>query len=122
MDSEASNHIFGVKSLFQHFRKCDTGHFMRIPNDTTYHVEYVREIHRSPILYLYNVLCIPSFTVNLIAIGQLTRLNKYKIFFDFKYRTRSATTNRTEIEERCLHFDHGSFFVKKTQFTKCSSH
>lgn len=56
LDSGASYHISRVKSLFQHLRKCDTRNFVRIPNGTTYHIEYVGEFHISPTLYIHNVL------------------------------------------------------------------
>ena len=71
MDTRASDHIVCSVSLFQSyitFSHC----VVELPNGESAHVTHISIVKLSNSLILDHVLCVPSFSFNLLSVSQLT--------------------------------------------------
>ena len=72
LDTGATDHIVHSVDLFTKITSSITS-FVQLPNGERVVVTHIGTIQVTPSLILENVLCVPSFTFNLISISQLTR-------------------------------------------------
>ena len=82
IDTGASNHmVHSVSCLSSITSTINT--FVYLPNGEKVLVTHIGTVHISDQLTLYGVLCVPSFTFNLISVSQLTKtLFCCLVFFD----------------------------------------
>ena len=71
MDTGASGHIVCSVSLFQSYTIVSHC-VVELPNDESAHVTYIGIVKLSNSLILEHVLCVPSFSFNLLSVSQLT--------------------------------------------------
>ena len=72
LDTGATDHIVHSLSLFTHITS-SISTFVQLPNGEKVTVTHIGTIQVTSTLKLENVLCVPSFTFNLISISQLTK-------------------------------------------------
>ena len=72
LDIGATDHIVHSVSLFTKITSSITS-FVQLPNGERVVVTHIGTIQVTSSLVLENVLCVPSFTFNLISISQLTK-------------------------------------------------
>ena len=72
MDTGASDHIICSISSFQTYTTVDNC-VVELPNGESVHVTHVGTVKLSNFLILEHVLCVPSFSFNLLSVSQLTR-------------------------------------------------
>ena len=71
MDTGASDHIICSISFFQTYTTVDNC-VVELPNAESVHVTHVGTVKLSNFLILEHVLCVPSFSFNLLSVSQLT--------------------------------------------------
>lgn len=54
---------------------------VKLPNGECAHVTHIGEVQLSPSILLINVLCIPSFSFNLLSVSKLTMNHQCSIIF-----------------------------------------
>ena len=72
LDTGATDHIIHSVDMFTKITNSITS-FVQLPNGERVVVTHIGTIQITPSLVLENVLCVPSFTFNLISISQLTK-------------------------------------------------
>lgn len=70
VDSSASNHMTGDKSIFATYSPCNGHQTVRIANGTRTEVTGTRTINLSNTIILYSVLFVPDLNCNLISINK----------------------------------------------------
>ena len=70
IDTGATNHMFCCPSLFSSVTTIVSS-FIKLPNGAAVPVTHIGVVHLSETLVLQNVLCVPSFTFNLISAKKL---------------------------------------------------
>ena len=87
MDTGASDHIICSMSLFQSYTTvfhC----VVELSNGESAHVTHIGSIKLSSSLILEHVLCVPSFSFNLLSVSQLTqKLLLYLVFISFLFHS-----------------------------------
>ena len=71
LDTGASDHIACSLSLFQSY--IAISHYVELPNGEFAHVTHIGTVKLSNSLTLKHVLCVPSFSFNLVSVSQLTQ-------------------------------------------------
>ena len=71
IDTGATDHIVHSVHLFTEFTTVSC--VVALPNGETAMVTYIGSITLSSTLILHNVLCVPSFSFNLLSVSQLTK-------------------------------------------------
>ena len=71
-EAGATNHIVHSLSFFTHITS-SISTFVQLPNGEKVTVTHIGTIQVTSTLILENVLCVPSFTFNLISVSQLTK-------------------------------------------------
>ena len=71
IDTGATDHIVHSIHLFTEFTTVSC--VVALPNGETAMVTYIGSITLSSTLILHNVLCVPSFSFNLLSVSQLTK-------------------------------------------------
>ena len=80
MDTRASDHIICSMSLFQSYTTV-SHYVVELPNGESAHVTHIGSVKLSTPLILEHVLCVPSFSFNLLSVSQLTqKLPLYLVF------------------------------------------
>ena len=72
IDTGATNHIVHSISMFSSFT-CVSNTYVYLPNGERALVTHVGTVHLTKKLILTNVLCVPSFTFNLISVSHLNK-------------------------------------------------
>ena len=73
IDSGASDHMTGNKSLFSSFENYVSGRFVKITDGSSTAVVMVGTIILGPKLHLSHVLFVPGLAYNLLSINKLTK-------------------------------------------------
>ncbi|KAJ9555731.1 hypothetical protein OSB04_010345 [Centaurea solstitialis] len=81
LDSGASKHICCDRRLFLKIHHIQDSN-VRLPNGVLIPVSGIGNVRINNILLLEDVLFVPQFHLNLLLIGQLTSLGKYRVVFD----------------------------------------
>ncbi|KAJ9538691.1 hypothetical protein OSB04_031424 [Centaurea solstitialis] len=81
LDSGASKHICCDRRLFLKIHHIQDSN-VRLPNGVLIPVSGIGNVRINNILLLEDVLFVPQFHLNLLSIGQLTSLGKYRVVFD----------------------------------------
>ena len=71
IDTGATDHIVHYVHLFTNFTAISID--VELPNGETAMVSHIGSISLSATLVLHNVLCVPSFSFNLLSVSQLTQ-------------------------------------------------
>lgn len=71
IDTGATDHMICSPSLFTTIT-CTTQAHVQLPNGTQVAVTHIGTVQLSPEIRLTNVLCVPSFTFNLLSVSKLT--------------------------------------------------
>lgn len=85
VDSGASDHMTGDKSLFSTYTSCQVNQTVRIANGSRSHVAGIGTICISEKLTLYSVLYVPDLDCNLISVSKLNRDHHCETKFFAKY-------------------------------------
>ena len=72
LDNGATDHMSSNSYMFKH-TKSPTVHSVNLPNDITAPITQTGTVKFSPEMTLQNVLCVPSFRLNLISASKITR-------------------------------------------------
>ena len=78
IDTGATDHIVHSVNLFTNFTAISTN--VELPNGETVVVTHIGSISLSATLVLHNVLCVPSFSFNLLSVSQITNLLPVVLF------------------------------------------
>ena len=78
IDTGATDHIVHSVHLFTNFTAISTN--VELPNGETAVVTHIGSISLSATLVLHNVLCVPSFSFNLLSVSQITNLLPVVLF------------------------------------------
>ena len=81
LDSGASKHICCDRNLFLNIHPIQDSN-VRLPNGTIIPVSGIGNVRINDVLLLEDVLFVPQFHLNLLSIGQLTSVGKYRVLFD----------------------------------------
>lgn len=96
-----------------------TNRYVYLPNHALAQVTHIGTIHFSKSLILYNVLCVPSFELNLISVAKLNQTSSCHATFTnnlcFVQDQHSGKTIGTGIEEA------GLYYLDTSKFAGCSS-
>ena len=79
IDIGATDHIVHSVHLFTNFTAISTN--VELLNGETAMVSHIGSISLSATLVLHNVLCVPSFSFNLLSVSQLTQFSSYCLIF-----------------------------------------
>ena len=79
IDIGATDHIVHYVHLFTNFTAISTN--VELPNGETAMVSHIGSISLSATLVLHNVLCVPSFSFNLLSVSQLTQSSSCYLIF-----------------------------------------
>ena len=79
IDIGATDHIVHSVHLFTNFTAISTN--VELPNGETAMVSHIGSISLSATLVLHNVLCVPSFSFNLLPVSQLTQSSSCYLIF-----------------------------------------
>ena len=99
IDTRAIDHIVCIVNLLSSITAV-TQSIVELPNGETTSVKHIGTITLSSSLTLHNVLCVPSFTFNLLSISAITLLHCFSfhlLFFPGPYLLKndwSGTSNR----------------------------
>ena len=87
MDTGASDNIICSMSLFQSYTTV-FHYVVELSNVESAHVTHIGSIKLSTSLILEHVLCVPSFSFNLLSVSQLTqKLLLYLVFISFLFHS-----------------------------------
>ena len=81
MDTSATNHIVWSMYLLTTITTTTTQSMVELPNEETTKVTYVGIVMLSSFHTLTNVLCVPSFTFNLLFVSTITQSQPYCLVF-----------------------------------------
>ena len=84
MDTGASDHIVCFVSLFQSYTIV-SHYVVELPNGESAHVTHIGIVKFSNSLILEHVLCVPSFSFNLLSVSQLTQKLPLSLVFLSQY-------------------------------------
>ncbi|KAG6678549.1 hypothetical protein I3842_14G086500 [Carya illinoinensis] len=80
IDTGATDHMVCSTSYLDELAPC-TQTFVQLPNGTKAQVTHIGTVRLSDFLILTGVLCVPSFTFNLISVSKLTQKPDISLFF-----------------------------------------
>ena len=89
LDTGATDHIIHSTSLFTNVTS-SLSSFMHLPNGEKVLVIHIGTVQLTPTLILENVICVPTFSFNLISVSKLTKfLSCCLVFYQttVSYRT-----------------------------------
>ena len=72
IDIGATDHMIHSKSIFSSFT-CVSNSYVYLPNGEKVLVTHIGTVHLNNTLILTDVLCVPSFTFNLIFVNKLNK-------------------------------------------------
>ena len=84
LDIGATNYIVHSLTLFTKITSC-VATFVQLPNGEKVTVTHIGTIQVTSTLLLENVLCVPTFTFNLISVSKLTKSPSCCLVFLFHY-------------------------------------
>ncbi|GAU22432.1 hypothetical protein TSUD_123190 [Trifolium subterraneum] len=94
VDSGASHHMCSSTQCFHSYREIIPIK-VRLPNGNVVLAKHSGVVKFSDSLVITNVLCIPNFSVNLISVSQLCKMQNYKVHFtDSKCTIQDQLTKR----------------------------
>ena len=79
IDTRATDHIVHYVHLFTNFTAISTN--VELPNSEIAMVTHIGSISLSATLVLHNVLCVPSFSFNLLSVSQITKSSSCCLIF-----------------------------------------
>lgn len=79
IDTGTTYHITPFLSFLQDAQPCTTT--LQLPNGATSNITHVGSVKLNSHLTLTNVLCVPSFTYNILSISKLVQDTTYQVVF-----------------------------------------
>ena len=84
LDTGATDHICNSLSFFIAYKRINPV-CVNLPNGQHVFAYYSGTVHFSPDLYLYNVLFVPQFSINLISVHKLAHTLECKLIFSSRF-------------------------------------
>lgn len=90
INTGATDHITPYAHLLRDVKPANS--LLHLPNVDTAEVVQIGNICLSPIITLHNVLCVPSFTYNLLSVSHFLKDTKYELSFTSQcYKLMTST-------------------------------
>jgi hypothetical protein len=84
IDSEVTNHISSSSKLFFHKNKNCSPSLVLLPSEETTNIVTKGSLPLNSIYYLHDMLCVPTFKVDLMSVSRMTKgLNCSVMFFPY---------------------------------------